>query len=32
MAADLAKAMQSARIERYEKIRCRKTFCRVERN
>ena len=32
MTADIARAMHKARVERFEKIRCRKTFCRVERN
>ena len=32
MTADIAKAMHKARIERYEKIRCPKNYCRIERN
>jgi len=32
MTADFAKAMHKARIERYEKIRCPKNYCRIERN
>jgi hypothetical protein len=32
MSADIARAMHKARIERYEKIRCPKNYCRIERN
>ena len=32
MTADIARAMQKARIERYEKIRCQRNYCKIERN
>ena len=31
MTADIAKAMQKARYERLEKIRCPKNYCKIEK-